>query len=61
LVEKLEKNVAKKKTLRVLILAPTRELAKQICSDFQTITSDLKCTSIYGGVRYEIQGEQILI
>ena len=60
LVEKLEKlDCSKKKILKVLILAPTRELAKQISSDFQKISTNLKITSFYGGVRYELQESEL--
>lgn len=40
-----------------LIMTPTRELAKQIFSEFERIQGDsgLRATVIYGGVRYEPQ------
>ncbi len=38
-------------------MAPTRELAKQVCDNFSSISDGLVCTSIYGGAPYEKQGE----
>jgi superfamily II DNA/RNA helicase len=42
---------------RALILAPTRELAEQICTHLEPIAKamDRKVTAIYGGVGYEPQ------
>lgn len=42
---------------RALILAPTRELAEQICGDLEPIAKamDRDVTAIYGGVGYEPQ------
>ena len=60
LVEKLlamdKEEFAKVKYPKVLVLEPTRELAKQVATDFKSIVSDLKISCIYGGVRYEVQG-----
>ncbi|MFA5029065.1 MAG: DEAD/DEAH box helicase, partial [Candidatus Methylomirabilota bacterium] len=38
--------------IRALIIAPTRELAEQICVAFNTLGSHtrLRCASVYGGV-----------
>ncbi|UJR23425.1 hypothetical protein I4U23_026430 [Adineta vaga] len=44
---------------RVLALAPTRELTKQISDDFQSIVSDLSVVTIYGGKKYEDQENSI--
>jgi ATP-dependent RNA helicase DDX21 len=44
---------------RVLVLAPTRELTKQISDDFQTIVNDLSVVTIYGGKKYEDQENSI--
>lgn len=57
LIEKLQK---KKKTKegrmpRVIVLVPTRELAKQVYEDFLTVSGDLSAFCIYGGVPYEPQ------
>ena len=43
--------------LQTLILAPTRELAKQVHDDIQSITSRLSLTCIYGGTSYDKQGK----
>jgi len=37
---------------RVIVLAPTRELAKQVCEDFETTAPSLKILSVYGGTPY---------
>ncbi|WP_168210364.1 DEAD/DEAH box helicase [Persicimonas caeni] len=41
----------------VLVLAPTRELAKQVCKEFERLGQykDLSATAIYGGASYEKQ------
>jgi len=44
---------------RVLVLAPTRELTKQISDDFQSVGSDVSIVTIYGGKKYEIQESSI--
>ena len=43
--------------IEVLILAPTRELAKQVCREFEMIGQDkgINATAIYGGTSYEKQ------
>jgi len=40
---------------RALVMAPTRELASQICRDIESIATGLSATAIYGGVSYEKQ------
>lgn len=42
-----------------MVLVPTRELAKQVGAEFQSILTDLKVSCIYGGVRYEVQEGEI--
>jgi ATP-dependent helicase YprA (DUF1998 family) len=37
---------------RVLALAPTRELAKQVCVEFEIMAPTLACLCIYGGAMY---------
>ena len=37
-------------------MAPTRELAKQVCDNFSAIADGPVCISIYGGTSYERQG-----
>ena len=59
IVEKLEANKPDReisKTPKVLILEPTRELAKQVGDDFMSISSKLRTCCVYGGVSYEKQG-----
>ena len=43
---------AKGRKIRVLVLSPTRELARQICESFQTYGrhTHLRCAMVYGGV-----------
>lgn len=38
-----------------MILAPTRELASQICRDIESISSTISACAVYGGVPYEKQ------
>ena len=45
---------------KVLVMEPTRELAKQVGDDFASICSTLKCCCVYGGVSYERQSRFIL-
>ena len=40
---------------RVLVLSPTRELAKQIGDDFTSISSSVRSTCFYGGTAYGTQ------
>ena len=40
---------------RVLVMAPTRELARQTCNDFEAIGPKLSTLCIYGGAPYEPQ------
>jgi ATP-dependent RNA helicase DDX21 len=44
---------------RVLVMAPTRELAKQVSVDFETTAPRLKTISIYGGAPYRPQEEAL--
>lgn len=46
---------ASSKAPRCLVLAPTRELAKQIETEFQRIAGSLRTTSIYGSMSYTLQ------
>ena len=48
---------ARPRAPRALILAPTRELAEQICGDLEPLAKsmDRAVTAIYGGVAYEPQ------
>jgi ATP-dependent RNA helicase DDX21 len=55
IVEKLQANKAKNdisRTPKVLVLEPTRELAKQVGDDFNSISSHLRTCCVYGGVSY---------
>ncbi len=45
------------KSPKVLIMEPTRELAKQVGDDFTQICSTLRCCCVYGGVSYERQSK----
>ncbi|KAI3633264.1 hypothetical protein MIR68_008802 [Amoeboaphelidium protococcarum] len=36
----------------VLVMCPTRELAKQVALEFQTVSGNLKVLTVYGGVPY---------
>lgn len=61
IVEKLESEKSSRdisKTPKVLILEPTRELAKQVGDDFTSISSKIRTCCVYGGVSYERQGKQ---
>lgn len=40
---------------KALILAPTRELARQITDEIIKIAKELTCLSIYGGTAYDAQ------
>ncbi|XP_014770272.1 nucleolar RNA helicase 2 isoform X1 [Octopus bimaculoides] len=56
----VEKLIKKKKTKegrmpRVLVLLPTRELAKQVYEDFLKVCGELSAFCFYGGVPYEPQ------
>lgn len=59
IVEKLQQNgeATRKRGRypRALILAPTRELASQICRDVESIATGLSACAVYGGVSYEKQ------
>lgn len=62
LVEKLKlENVSPKRGRppKVLVLTPTRELAKQVSEEFDLLMSDLTIQSMYGGVSYGPQANAI--
>ena len=40
---------------RVLVMAPTRELAKQVADEFSKTAFDIVTTTIYGGTSYGAQ------
>lgn len=44
---------------RTIIMAPTRELASQICRDINTIGTGVEACAVYGGVSYERQENMI--
>jgi len=41
-------------------MTPTRELAKQVCDDFSSISTSLSAFCIYGGSPYGPQGIVLL-
>ena len=47
--------------LQVLVMAPTRELAKQVSEDFESISEGLSVLCVYGGTPYGPQGEWVTI
>ncbi|KAJ0056146.1 hypothetical protein NL108_003430, partial [Boleophthalmus pectinirostris] len=62
LVEKLQKNGADKtrgRAPKVLVLAPTRELAIQVAKDFKDIAKRLAIACFYGGSSYNPQIDAI--
>lgn len=62
IVEKLEANKqpnAISKTPKVLVMEPTRELAKQVGDDFTSISSKLRTCCVYGGTSYERQESEL--
>ncbi len=56
--EMLEHNPGK---IEVLVIVPTRELAGQVCKEFQRLGAykNLSATAIYGGTSYEAQNEAL--
>ncbi|XP_032229762.2 nucleolar RNA helicase 2 [Nematostella vectensis] len=62
LVEKLQDGKLSQKRGRapkVLVMAPTRELAKQVGNEFENLKSNLEVYCIYGGMPYEPQENAI--
>ena len=61
IVEKLERNKTEaiSKTPKVLVMEPTRELAKQVADDFTSISTKLRTCVVYGGVAYERQSSEL--
>ncbi|KAJ6650297.1 hypothetical protein lerEdw1_013419 [Lerista edwardsae] len=58
LIEKLQRDPQERKrgrTPKVLVLAPTRELAMQVARDFKDITKKLTVACFYGGTAYNGQ------
>lgn len=59
IVEKLESEKSSRDAVskhpKVLILEPTRELAKQVGDDFASISTRIRTCCVYGGVSYEKQ------
>lgn len=59
-IEKLaldtEFNTRRGRAPRVLVMCPTRDLAKQVCGDFESVSGNrLKALAVYGGVPYKEQ------
>lgn len=59
-IEKLtldtEYNTRRGRAPRVLVMCPTRDLAKQVCGDFETISGNrLQALPVYGGTPYQEQ------
>ena len=44
---------------KVLVLEPTRELAKQVADDFMSVSSRLKTCCVYGGIPHEKQQAEL--
>ena len=42
---------------KVIVMTPTRDLAKQVSSEFEFIAPSLKFLCIYGGVTYDTQNQ----
>ncbi|XP_069124943.1 nucleolar RNA helicase 2-like [Argopecten irradians] len=61
LVERLHQDNTQKRGRppKVLVMAPTRELAKQVCNDFETISDKISSFCIYGGTPYYPQENAI--
>nr|XP_042712877.1 nucleolar RNA helicase 2 isoform X2 [Chrysemys picta bellii] len=62
LIEKLQGDTLERKrgrTPKVLVLAPTRELAIQVARDFKDVTKKLTVACFYGGTPYNGQIEHI--
>uniref|UniRef100_A0A8C4Y9J8 RNA helicase n=1 Tax=Gopherus evgoodei TaxID=1825980 RepID=A0A8C4Y9J8_9SAUR len=62
LIEKLQGNTLERtrgRTPKVLVLAPTRELAIQVARDFKDVTKKLTVACFYGGTPYRGQLEHI--
>ena len=58
LIERLQRNqetIKKSRSPKVLVLAPTRELANQVAEDFKDITRKLSVACFYGGTSYQSQ------
>jgi superfamily II DNA/RNA helicase len=50
------KNKPRTRNPSVLVLEPTRELAKQTAEEFEKIAPNMIVTTVYGGVGYQTQG-----
>ncbi|OWF45620.1 nucleolar RNA helicase 2-like [Mizuhopecten yessoensis] len=61
LVERLQENHTNKRGRppKVLVMAPTRELAKQVCNDFESVGDKISTFCIYGGTPYYPQENAI--
>ena len=59
LVERLNQKVSavRGRAPRILVMAPTRELARQVSGEFEAIAPRLSTLCIYGGSPYETQGD----
>ncbi|RKP25313.1 P-loop containing nucleoside triphosphate hydrolase protein, partial [Syncephalis pseudoplumigaleata] len=40
---------------KIIVMAPTRELARQVAAEFESISGSLKVLTVYGGVAYDEQ------
>ena len=55
ITESLQKTQRKSRFPSVLVMCPTRELAKQVATEFERINSSLRILTVYGGVPYHSQ------
>ena len=61
IVEQLEslRSESSTRSPKVLVLEPTRELAKQVADDFMSVSSRLKTCCVYGGIPHEKQQAEL--
>ncbi|MBB6098503.1 superfamily II DNA/RNA helicase [Deinobacterium chartae] len=55
IIERLEPSRERGRLPRALVLAPTRELAKQVAGEFEAVAPNLEIVTVYGGAPYATQ------
>ncbi len=60
IIEKMQPSRERGRLPRAIILAPTRELAKQVAGEFEQSAPDLRTVTVYGGAPYSPQERALM-
>ncbi len=60
IIEKMQPSRERGRAPRAIILAPTRELAKQVAGEFEATAPNLRVVTVYGGAPYSPQERSLM-